>query len=191
VLAALHDTLPGDTGIARWGQNLPFPGKHLSDFVRDLTGTEVVMGAGFAIAIALWLRGQRMPAVLLAAGLVVLPLLQTGLKEAVDRPRPSAEIVEIRGGFSSPSFPSGHVMSGTFLYGFLLYASLALPLLPMARYLLAALAVFFLALGGPANVYLGVHWPSDVLGGWAWSFVILGPLILMDRRARTGASRDR
>lgn len=184
VLAALHDILPGDSGIGRWAQDQPFPGQHLSDFVRDLTGTEVVMGAGFAMAIALWLRGQRRTAVLLAAGLVVLPLLQSGLKEAVDRPRPSPEVMEIRAGFSSPSFPSGHVMSGTFLYGFLLYASLALPLPGTARLLLAAVAVFFLALGGPANVYLGVHWPSDVLGGWAWSLVILSPLLFLDWRAR-------
>ena len=69
---------------------------------------------------ALWLLGWRQQAVLLVAGVAVMALLQSGLKDLVDRPRPTADLVELRAGFSSPSFPAGHVMSPTVLYGFLL-----------------------------------------------------------------------
>jgi undecaprenyl-diphosphatase len=179
-LAAAHDTLPGDLGIATWAQDLAFPGETLSDFVRGATATELVLGLGAALVLVLWSRGQRRQAVLLAAGLILLPLLQSGIKEVVGRPRPDPDVLDLRASFSSPSFPSGHVMSGTYLYGFMLYLSLSLPLATAARWLLAPWALFLLFLNGPANVWLGVHWPSDVLGGYAWALIILAPIIGID-----------
>lgn len=186
VLAAQHDTLPGDLRIIHWAQDLAFPGEPLSDMVRAITGTEVVLAGGAAIAVGLWLRGYRRQAALLAAGLIVLPLLQFALKEAVDRPRPSPELVELRAGFSSPSFPSGHVMGPSYLYALLLYLAFALPLPPWPRDLIAAWCLLVLAFAGPANVYLGVHWPSDVLGGYAWGLLLAAPLAAFDfyRRRR-------
>ncbi len=180
VLAAQHDTLPGDLRIIHWAQGLAFPGEPLADTVRAITGTQVVLASGGAIAVALWLRGYRRQAALLAAGLVVLPLLQFAIKEAVDRPRPSPELVDLRAGFSSPSFPSGHVMGATYLYGLLLYLSLCLPLPAWPRGLIAAWCLLILAFAGPANVYLGVHWPSDVLGGYAWGLLLAAPLAAFD-----------
>ncbi len=184
VLAAQHDTLPGDLRIIRWAQDLAFPGEALADTVRAITGTQVVLASGAAIAVALWLRGYRRQAALLAAGLIVLPLLQFAVKEAVDRPRPSPELVELRAGFSSPSFPSGHVMGATYLYGLLLYLSLCLPLPAWPRGLLAVWCLLILAFAGPANVYLGVHWPSDVLGGYAWGLLLGAPLAGFDFNRR-------
>jgi len=179
-LAAVHDTLPGDVGITTWAQDLAFHGEPLSDAIRAVTSTEVVLGTGAAVAVVLWVRGHRRQAMLLAAGLVLLPLLQTGIKEIVGRPRPDPELVELRASFSSPSFPSGHVMSGTYLYGFLLYFSFALPLAAAAQWLLALCSLFFLVFNGPANVYLGVHWPSDILGGYAWALLLLVPAVAAD-----------
>lgn len=179
-LAATHDTLPGDTGIATWAQDLAFPGRPISDFVRGITSTEVVLGFGATLVLALWTMGHRRQAILLAAGLVLLLLIQSGVKEVVGRPRPDSEIIDLRASFSSPSFPSGHVLSGTYLYGFLLYISVSLPLEALARWLLALLALFLLVLNGPASVWLGAHWPSDILGGYAWAFILLIPAIGMD-----------
>lgn len=180
VLAAEHDTLPGDLRLTTWAQGLAFPGESLADIVRAASGTEVVLASGGAIALALWLRGYRRQALLLAAGLVVLPLLQFAIKEAVDRPRPGPELVELRAGFSSPSFPSGHVMGSTYLYVLLLYLAVRLPLPSWPRGLIAAWCVLVLAFAGPANVYLGVHWPSDVLGGYAWALLLAAPLATFD-----------
>ncbi len=184
VLAAFHDTLPGDTGIISWAQGLAFPGQTLADSIRSITSTQLILASGGALALLLWLRGFRRQALALAAGLIILPLLQAGIKQIVDRPRPMEDMIELRGSFSSPSFPSGHVMSSIYFYGFLAYLAVALPLAAPARAALAALAWAVLLLTGPANVWLGVHWPSDVLGGYAWGIVLLLPVILACQRFR-------
>jgi membrane-associated phospholipid phosphatase len=181
VLAAQHDRLPGDLDLAQRLQESDFPGLRPSKFVRLVTTTQVVLGTGGTAAVALWLFGWRKQAVVLVAGLATMALLQSGLKDLVDRPRPTADLVELRAGFSSPSFPAGHVMSPTVLYGFLLYLALALRLPVAGRVVVVGWSAFLLALTGPANVYVGVHWPSDVLGGYAWGAVLLLPMVYADR----------
>jgi undecaprenyl-diphosphatase len=181
VLAGMHSRLPGDVGITEWVQGSLFPGMGVSRLVRAVGSTEVVLGTGGVVAVVLWLMGRRRQALLLALGLVVLPLLQHGLKQLVDRPRPTEDLVELRAGFSSPSFPSGHVMSVALLYGFLLYLSLWIALPRMLRVALVGWCAFMLVVAGPANVYVGVHWPSDVVGGYAWAAVLLLPLVYADQ----------
>ena len=186
-LASIHDKLPGDTGTASWLQGLSFPGESLADTVRAITSTEVVLAGGGALALLLWLRGFRRQAVILAAGLIILPLLQAGTKEIVDRPRPTADLVAIRATFSSSSFPSGHVMSAAYFYGFIFYLALSFPLPAVARTALAVLAAAILALTGPVNIWLGVHWPSDTRGGYAWGAVLLLPVVVACRSYRRHA----
>jgi undecaprenyl-diphosphatase len=161
-----------------WGQDRAVPGMDVSRAARAIGSTEVVLGTGAAVAVGLWLARRRREAVLLGLGLVLLPLLQYGLKELVDRPRPTEELVELRAGFSSPSFPSGHVMSPTLLYGFLIALSLREKAFPALRAAVLLWSLFAVVVAGPANVYLGVHWPSDVLGGYAWGLTLLLPLVL-------------
>lgn len=190
-LAGAHTPLPGDAGIITWAQGQPLPGPTVARVARAIGGTELVLGVGWAAAVALWLAGRRREALLLALGLVVLPLAQAGIKELLDRPRPWPPLVELRAGYSSPSFPSGHVMSSTFLYGFALYLCWRQPLPRPLMVGLALFSLFALTLAGPASVYLGVHWPSDVLGGYAWGLVLLLPLLLaleVMRRRRAPAS---
>ena len=190
VLAVQHARLPGDLDLTQRLQDSIFPGLRLSKFVRLVTTTQVVLGTGGAVAVALWLFGWRRQAVLLVVGLVAMALLQSGIKELVDRPRPTADLVELRAGFSSPGFPAGHVMSPAVLYGFLLYLAVTLKLPLALRAALAGWSVFVLVLTGPANVYVGVHWPSDVVGGYAWGAVLLLPLVYADR-ALAGPARGR
>jgi len=177
VVAAQHSRLPGDLALTEWLQGSPFPGRELSRAVRTVTATEVVLAGGFAVSAVLWLLGRRRQALALAAALAVLPLAQHGLKEVVDRARPSPELVDVRAGFSSPSFPAGHVMSATLLYGFLLCLSLRSGLPRTVTAVVGGWSVAVVALAAPANVYMGVHWPSDVLGGYAWGTVLLLPAL--------------
>nr|WBU15386.1 PAP2 superfamily protein [uncultured bacterium] len=184
VAAAVETPLPGDAYLLARGQSLPFPGRTAAEAIRAVTGTQVVMATGAVLALALVALGYRREALFLALGLVLLPLLQTGLKEAVDRPRPGPPWAELRAGYSSPSFPAGHVMSPTFLYGYLLWLAWRGHAPPPWRWPLSLASVVVLPLAGPPNVWLGVHWPSDVLGGWAWGLVLAGAAALGEERAR-------
>ena len=179
VAAAQHHTLPGDKVILNWGQDRAFPGEHLSDAVRVVTGTEVVVATGVLIALGLWLLGLRVAAVVLVVGVLILPFFQVGLKELVDRPRPGGAEVDLRAGFSSSSFPSGHTMSPTVLYGFLFWVSLRAAFWHAPRLMAIVAAPVLILLAGAASVWQGVHWPSDVLGGWAWGVILVAGLVFL------------
>ncbi|MEP6590289.1 MAG: phosphatase PAP2 family protein [Gemmatimonadota bacterium] len=129
---------------------------------------EVPMALG--IALLLWRLGARTQAMRYVQSGVVGELLYLALKWAFHRPRPS--VIPRLGEAGWYSFPSGHTMMAPILWttGFLLLARLA-----TNRVTAGALAVIGLAaplLIGGSRLYLGVHYPSDVLGallvGSAW-----------------------
>jgi undecaprenyl-diphosphatase len=192
VLVARHDTLPGDVAITSWAQDQPFPGQRFSEFLRAVTTTQVCLIAGAGAVVALALLRRWPEAVALAIAIVVLPLMQAGLKDLIDRPRPVEPLVELRAGYSSESFPAGHVMSPTVLYGMLLWYAVRPGLPSMLRVGVAVWSAFVLVFAAPPNVWLGVHWPSDVLGGWAWALVIVLPLAFgIEAITRTRPQRRR
>lgn len=127
------------------------------------------MGSGFVLApltvgvvVALWVRGQRWWSVWLAAAGVGGILISQTVKRMVDRQRPiwDSPLHEL----SSPSFPSGHAMAG--IYGYLAFGVVAWCLGNRA---LGGVLMAFGILMGPSRVVFGVHWPSDVLGGWLYA----------------------
>jgi undecaprenyl-diphosphatase len=156
--------------------------------VRALTTTEFVIVVGAVVAVVRWRRGARREALTLAVLFAALPLAQAGLKQLVDRPRPDDEL--LRTTFSSPSFPAGHVMSPVVVYG----ALLSLVLVARRgrwRLIVVAWAVMTFAIIGIANIYLGVHWPTDVLGGYLWGLVLLLPAAgVMARTYHARSSRS-
>ena len=175
VFAAGHGPLPGDLAATRTVQEWPFPGETLSDVVRAVTETEVAVLIGLVLSVVALRVGCRRPVLAFALGLCAVALLQFLLKEIVDRPRPSPELIDLRAGFTSLSFPSGHTMSATYVYGFVALGVLATPYRVTIRVAAATAVAAFLVLGGLANVYLGVHWSSDVIGGYLWALAILVP----------------
>jgi undecaprenyl-diphosphatase len=91
--------------------------------------------------------------------------ISTGLKALIGRPRPAALLPLIHP--DSPSFPSGHAMLAAVVYltlGVLLARTVARRRLK-AYFVTVALVLTFLV--GISRVYLGVHYPADVLGGWS------------------------
>ncbi|MGI8683534.1 MAG: phosphatase PAP2 family protein [Acidimicrobiales bacterium] len=116
-------------------------------------------------AVAYVLRRRRVRlAVFLVATTLAGGLIDTAVKIAVDRDRPSLEgpVATAHG----QSFPSGHSMSSTIAYGALLLVLLpALP--PRARRPAVGAAVVLVVAIGFTRLALGVHYISDVLGGYA------------------------
>jgi membrane-associated phospholipid phosphatase len=93
------------------------------------------------------------------------------MKVVIARPRPEV----VRQAPGSWSFPSGHTMSAT---GFAV--ALAIVLWPTRwRWPALAVAVFYAVGIGLSRVYLAVHYPSDVVGGWALSLAVVGLVWLL------------
>jgi undecaprenyl-diphosphatase len=120
-----------------------------------------------------WLDGKKMAARLLVGAVVSGYLLGTGLKFYFARPRPTTVPFLVRvADVAHSSFPSGHALMSSVAYltlGALVSQSAThRPRLRMFMFL-AALVITLLV--GGSRVYLGVHYPSDVLGGWIAGFV--------------------
>ncbi len=114
----------------------------------------------FAVAVALWLVWERRwKAALIMA--VLPPFANTVssiLKEAFARPRPA--LVPHLENVTNLAYPSGHATAG----GVFVLAALLLPGgQPRLRLMLGMAAMILMGLSRPM---LGVHWPSDVIGGW-------------------------
>jgi undecaprenyl-diphosphatase len=148
----------------------------LLSVMRDLTS----LGSGpvlalFVLAVAgsLVVRRQLHALALLLVATVGGEGLNLALKDLFDRPRP--DIALHLAPVDSPSFPSGHAMESAVIY-FTLAALLARLVEPrrLKLYFLGLAAVFSLVVG-LSRVYLGVHYPSDVLAGWtaglAWALL--------------------
>lgn len=146
----------------------------LDDAVRDLTslGSTSVLTLVTLLAVGYLLVNKRLGmALAVAAGVAGGSMLSMLLKSVFERPRPAfiAEGVAI----DSWSFPSGHAMLSAITYltvGALM--TRAEPRRAVKRYILGA-AIALTLLIGASRVYLGVHYPTDVLAGWcvgaAWA----------------------
>jgi undecaprenyl-diphosphatase len=135
----------------------------------------------FGVAGLAWLLmlHKRAEAAGIAASLIGSSVIDGWLKHLIARPRP--ELVPHLVQVTNASFPSGHAMVSSAVY-----LTLALMLAEgveidgwRGRAARVAVVAFFSALAvliGMSRVYLGVHWPSDVLAGWcfgtAWALVV-------------------
>ena len=137
----------------------------------------VLIGAGFAIAAWLWWRTRARLALVLMCVILVGRGLSEAQKYEIARTRPTLEphLVVVQ----TSSFPSGHATSSMIFY---LTIALALTTRSQWRWFAAAGAVILSLLIGASRVMLGVHWPSDVVGGW--SFGLLWVLLTLRRAER-------
>jgi membrane-associated phospholipid phosphatase len=132
----------------------------------------------------LYFRGLKWESVVTATSIVGITLLGTAIKLAVDRPRPSADLVNVISNLSSNSFPSGHVLYFMSFFGFLLYLAFTLFKQSRVRTLLSVILVGMLALIGPSRIYEGQHWASDVLASYLLGSVWLTLTVYLYRRGR-------
>jgi undecaprenyl-diphosphatase len=165
------DTHPFDNAVMQFVANHPGP-PWLLEVGRDMTalgGVAVLSLVTFAVAGALWTtrKYHAMWLVLIATfgGL----LISTTLKMLVDRDRP--QVFEHRSHVYTQSFPSGHSMLSAVVY--LTLGSLLTRLVPgrWQKLYLLGVALFLTFLVGISRVYMGVHWPTDVLAGWTAGLV--------------------
>lgn len=179
--------LPFDRPVMLWLRRRHSP--RSTRLVRAVTGLGGVTAVPvFALAAAGYLasvRGSRRPAALLTVSLVGSTVINSVLKAMFRRGRPTffAHIVQEK----SYSFPSGHAMASAALAG--CGCVLAWPT-PWRYPVIAGSAVYVPTIG-VTRMYLGVHFPSDILAGWCVSLAWVGEVAtimwLMDRLDRVPA----
>jgi len=141
---------------------------------RDITGLggyAILTTVTVAALAYLLMIGKRGAAVLLIAAIGGGMVLSTALKLGFERPRP--DLVPHAAQVYTASFPSGHAMLSAVTY--LTLGALLMRVQPRRRLkaFLIGLALALTLMVGASRIYLGVHWPSDVLAGWcigaAWA----------------------
>ena len=108
----------------------------------------------------------------------VSSVITYGIKVAVDRPRPTEELVQIIQKAQHQSFPSGHTVFYVVFFGFLAFLMYRLRQIPdVIRILVAGLSLLLIFSVPFSRVYLGDHWLTDVLGGIFLGLLLLSALI--------------
>ncbi|MGI5218627.1 phosphatase PAP2 family protein [Nocardia sp. CA-290969] len=162
------------------------------------TGAVVLTHAGgsavmwvLAILACGWLlwRGRRADAVLVAGVGAASALLVPVAKQLIGRDRPP--VGERLVAVDSPAFPSGHSTGVAAVVGVLAALCFLRFRHRVAAWVTVVVAAVFVGLVGLTRVYLGVHWPTDVLAGWSLGglLVVVGVLVL--RRSGAAAPPER
>lgn len=173
----VNPVVPVDVAITQEFQENQSPWlKDLMIAVSFLGSQWLIFGALILLTVLVfWIIGLRLEALLIAIQSIVSSLLNGLIKIIVDRPRPTARLVDVILHASGQSFPSGHVMAYVAFFG--LIFSLCLILFRRDRwwnYVLLTICGLFVVLVGPSRIYLGDHWASDVLGGYLFGGLLLG-----------------
>lgn len=137
----------------------------------------------FAILLTfvLWRRGLRLIAWFPFGAFVASSVLLEASKELVRRVRPHPWF-----GLHTPSswsFPSGHSLDSTTCYLVFAVALLVLVRSRLTRGFIIGIAIALPLVIGLTRIYLGVHWPTDVLAGWVAGFCLAAGIIASHRRA--------
>ena len=155
-------------GILEWGYDLIQWAQQFSPALDTFSKAITTLGAEQAFLLLMplvfWCVDKRR-GVRLGLLLMLSAYLNATLKNLFDQPRPSADRVKVMAKETSPGLPSGHSQNSVTVYGFLAAQARR----PRA-WALASLITFSV---GWSRIYLGVHFPSDVLGGWLVGLLVL------------------
>ncbi len=177
VLAGVYDSFPGDEPVLVQIQELRTGWLDTTALALDtIGGRPLAVGSIFAVAAGLMLLRRPADAVIVLLSLALL-FIGHELKQVVDRPRPEYILLGLHP--ESPAFPSGHSMYSMIFGGLLIYLTGQLVPSRLPRIgLQCCLAALILAMG-ISRIYLGVHWPSDVIGGFLYGALALVALIAL------------
>ena len=180
VLATVFPQFPGDEWALLQFQSLQTPwltaiGKALS----QVGSAPVAIGLTISAVVVLSLTQRLTDAkVALLGGLFIIGGI--ALKFVVERPRPDYFLVDTV--LKLSSFPSGHAVFAAIFCGVAILVIQDWVQHPVTRRSLQVALLLLVLVMGASRVYLGFHWPSDVLGAYLYSAIVLGELIWIRKR---------
>ena len=162
-----------DIRITQWVQGLTIPGlDSVSGVVNTLTDAPMAIGLWIVAMTLFALKGRPVEAI--AVFLIIGVWLGNGIVSTiVDRPSPPQEIsglVEFSSA-ESGSFLSGHVTGAVVFYGLLTVITLSNVRRGVLRVLVPVLAITIVGLASLSMIYVGAHWPSDILGSYVMGMI--------------------
>jgi membrane-associated phospholipid phosphatase len=100
------------------------------------------------------------------------------MKAIVNRPRPTDSLITVYQKLSDPSFPSGHVVYYVVFFGFLTAVMLTAERIPPAvRVAVVSVSIALVGLVSFSRIYLGVHWATDIVGGYCVGLALLAGVL--------------
>ena len=191
-LARGADDLPGELSVTLWIQSWRTP---WLDRVMSAVSKPGFMALALPIlgiiTAALFVKGWRKESILLLAATLVATLVVTVIGDAVARARPPADIVWIFEDADGFSFPSGHVTHYVVVLGALALFSTRSKRRRAFRWLVIATLILALVAVGISRIYLGAHWVSDVVAGYAVGAAILAGILPLWRRWSSDRDQER
>src|SRR5260370_310591 len=163
---------------------------HFYSAVSTLASVALAGPLVLGLAAVLWAAGRRRESLGLGLALLGAVALTNVLKALIARPRP----LEAQALFRDSSFPSGHTMTGAAVYGFLVYLVLRDEPRRLWHWLLAAPLLVLIVSIPLSRIYLGVHWPYDMVasvalaGAWLAILVTLFKYPPLEHRLAPAAS---
>jgi membrane-associated phospholipid phosphatase len=139
--------------------------RHAMIVFTEIGSPEAMTGLTVLVALGLLMRRRRLLALIWLLAMIATPVLNLGLKSVFARDRPPFRdpiIVE-----STHSFPSGHSMGAVIAFGMLTYFLLLVLSDRREKVAIVVIAVALAGLIGFSRIYLGAHYFSDVVGGFA------------------------
>jgi undecaprenyl-diphosphatase len=159
----------------------------LMRFVTNLGDWQVIMTATLCLIAYLWYRRDNTHILVALVAMMGAGILDGTLKLAFHRARPDPFFVPKP---STYSFPSGHALIALCFYG-LLAGTLSHDMHSRwKRVLIWSATAVLIALIGLSRVYLGVHWPSDVIAGYAAALLWMGAVRVMAQRLEENKNEE-
>ena len=141
----------------------------IAKFITNFGGAIILIGSAFALFI--FIKNKKI-GVSIISNLAIITLLNQLLKRIVQRPRPTEFRIVEESGYS---FPSGHSMVSMAFYGYLIYLIYKHVKNKYLKWISIILLSILICSIGISRIYLGVHYTSDVLGGF---FISISYLII-------------
>ncbi|PKB80250.1 MAG: hypothetical protein BZY88_09165 [SAR202 cluster bacterium Io17-Chloro-G9] len=177
ILAWVYPKFPGDDQALRGIQSLQLSWLDGAAQALDVLGElPLVLGLVTGLTLALVVLRRRADAVMVVATLFFMAAGQS-LKPVVGRARPDHMLAGAESaGFG---FPSGHSVYAFLFGGLLIYLAGGLISHALIRRIVQVAVVLWVVSTGASRVYLGVHWPSDVIGGFMFGAISLTVILTL------------
>ena len=163
---------------------------HLMVFISWFGGTIKVLSLTLGAACVFYFAKYVKEALFIASTMLV-SVVNYGFKLLIERPRPDSSLVNIVQNAEHHSFPSGHTSFYVVYFGFLIFLMIYLRKPnKILRSLGISICIFLIATIPLSRIYLGVHWVSDVIGGFLLGLIMLIIVIRTYLSTKSSKAKD-